>query len=106
MLLVTGARRGEVLALRWINLDLTTGILTIRHSASEEGGGAIVEDTKTHQSRRISLDAATVALLVEHRRQVSSRCAELGRGFDEQRFVFAYQPDHSRPCSPSGVTHR
>jgi integrase len=106
MLLVTGARRGEVLALRWINLDLATGILTIRHSVSEQGGAAIIKDTKTHQSRRISLDAATVALLIEHRQQVSSRCAELGTGFDEQRFVFSYQPDHSRPCSPSGVTHR
>ena len=26
--------------------------------------------------------------------------------FDAQHFVFSYQPDHSRPCSPSGVTHR
>jgi integrase len=106
MLLVTGARRGEVLALRWINLDLATGILTIRHSVSEQGGAATIKDTKTHQSRRISLDAATVALLLEHRQQVSSRCAELGSGFDEQRFIFSYEPDHSRPCSPSGVTHR
>jgi integrase len=60
MLLVTGARRGEVLALRWDNLDLTTGILTIRHSVSEQGGTTTIKGTKTHQSRRISLDAATV----------------------------------------------
>ena len=38
--LVTGARRGEVLALRWEHLDLTTGVLTIRHSVSEQRGGA------------------------------------------------------------------
>jgi integrase len=75
MVLVTGARRGEVLALRWINLDLATGILTIRHSVSEQGGAAIIKDTKTHQSRRISPDAATVALLIEHRRQMSPSSA-------------------------------
>src|SRR5690242_18892127 len=27
-------------------------------------------------------------------------------GSDDQRFLFSYQPDHSRPCSPSGVSHR
>jgi integrase len=105
-LLVTGARRGEVLALRWENLDLATGILTIRHSVSEQGGTTAIKGTKTHQSRRISLDAATVALLTSHCEQLDARCAELGVRFDEQSFVFSYQPDHSRPCSPSGVTHR
>jgi integrase len=111
-LLVTGARRGEVLALRWENLDLTAGVLTIRHSASElrattsTKGTTAIKGTKTHQSRRISLDAATVALLTEHRRQLNTRCADLGIEFDERQFVFSYQPDHSRPCSPSGVTHR
>jgi len=47
-----------------------------------------------------------VALLTEHRNQMVARCAKLGAGFDERRFVFSYQPDHSRPCSPSGITHR
>jgi integrase len=106
MLLVTGARRGEVLALRWDNLDLTTGILTIRHSVSEQGGTTTIKGTKTHQSRRISLDAATAALLTEYRQQLIVRCADIGAHFDDQLFLFSYQPDHSRPCSPSGVTHR
>jgi integrase len=75
MLLVTGARRGEVLALCWEN-------------------------------RRMSLDAVTVALLSEHRQQLIVRCAELGARFDDQLFLFSYQPGHSQPCSPSGVTHR
>jgi hypothetical protein len=52
------------------------------------------------------LDATTVALLIDHRQQVITRCAEIGAEFDERQFLFSYQPDHSRPCSPSGVTHR
>ena len=98
-LLVTGARRGEVLALRWENLDLTAGILTIRHSVSEQGGATTIRGTKTHQSRRISLDAETVALLTQHRKQVMAQCAEIGAGFGDQRFIFSYQPDHTRPCT-------
>jgi integrase len=105
--LVTGARRGEVLALRWEHLDLTTAVLTIRHSVSEQrGGSTTIKGTKTHQSRRISLDAQTMALLIEHRERVIARCAAIGAGFDDLRFIFSYAPDHTRPCSPSAVTHR
>jgi site-specific recombinase XerD len=25
---------------------------------------------------------------------------------DDQAFVFSYEPDHSRPCNPDGVSHR
>jgi integrase len=105
--LVTGARRGEVLALRWEHLDLITGVLPIRHSVSEQRGGATtIKGTKTHQSRRISLDAQTLALLIDHRERVIARCTAIGAGFDDLRFIFSYAPDHTRPCSPSAVTHR
>jgi integrase len=106
LLLVTGARRGEVLALRWENLDLATGVLAIRHSVSAQGGTPTIKDTKTHQSRRISLDAATVAMLSEHRVRVVEECGKAGAEFTDQLFVFSYQPDRARPCNPSGVTHR
>ena len=62
MLLVTGARRGEVLALRWENVNLASGVLTIRHSVSQLGGTTTIKGTKTHETRRIALDAETVAL--------------------------------------------
>jgi integrase len=106
LLLVTGARRGEILALRWEDLNLGTGVLTIRHSVDSQRGPSTIKDTKTHQSRRISLDAATVVLLIEHHERVVARCAEILAAFNEQLFVFSYQPDHARPCNPSGVTHR
>jgi integrase len=104
--LVTGARRGELLALRWEDVDLTKGVLTIRHSLSERGGAAVVKDTKTHQMRRISLDEATAELLNEHKKRGSQRCDAIGASLDETCFVFSYAEDQRRPCSPSGVTHR
>lgn len=104
--LVTCARRGEILALRWEHLDVAAGVVMIRGSASEQDGTTTIKSTKTHQSRRISLDAATLTLLVEHRERVIPRCNDIGAGFDEQRFIVSCSPDHSRPGSPSGVTHR
>ena len=47
-----------------------------------------------------------MALLIEHRERVIARCTEIGAGFDDLRFIFSYAPDHTRPCSPSAVTHR
>ena len=104
--LVTGARRGELLALRWENVDLAGGVLTIRHSLSERGGAARVKDTKTHQMRRISVDEATVELLTDHKKRTTRSCDAIDAPLDEDAFVFSYAPDNRRPCSPSGVTHR
>ena len=104
--LVTGARRGELLALRWEDVDLSGGTLTIRHSLSERAGAAVMKDTKTHQMRRVSLDEATVELLEAHKKAAAQQCDAIGAAFDDDCFVFSYAPDCRRPCSPSGITHR
>ena len=61
--MVTGARRGELCALRWDRLDFTTGLLQIRTSIAQQGATTWEKDTKTHQQRRITLDPQTLALL-------------------------------------------
>lgn len=78
LVMVTGARRGEVLALQWLDLHLTTGILEIRRAYTHRGGNKLIKDTKTHQIRRISLDDETVQLLAEHRIRYDERMQELG----------------------------
>ena len=65
--MVTGARRGELLALRWHDLHLDQGVLEIRRNFTHRNGKAREKDTKTHQMRRISLDPGTVELLATHR---------------------------------------
>ncbi len=106
MTLVTGARRGELLALRWDDVDLPSGMLTIRHGLAVHGGRTVVKDTKSHQMRRISLDAATVDLLVEHKKVSARQCDDVGSALTEDSYVFSYAADKTRPCSPSGITHR
>src|SRR3954447_419976 len=67
LVMVTGMRRAEVLALRWSDVDLSTGMLAIRRNYVRARARGIEKDTKTHQMRRISLDRETVAMLEEHR---------------------------------------
>ena len=67
LVMVTGMRRGEVLALRWSDADLIAGMLAIRRNYVRSQARGIEKDTKTHQMRRISLDPQTVAVLSDHR---------------------------------------
>jgi integrase len=76
--LASGMRRGELLGLRWADVDLDKGMISVRQqlvaSVSYE---ARIEDVKTASSRRtIALDPETVAVLrAWKRRQLEDRMA-------------------------------
>lgn len=106
LVMATGMRRAEVLALRWSDVDLMTGMLAIRRNYVRSGRGGIEKDTKAHQMRRIALDEETVAVLVEHRRRYEARARALGVEPTGQAFLFSHQPLCDAPSDPSAVTHR
>ncbi|MGI8658722.1 MAG: tyrosine-type recombinase/integrase, partial [Candidatus Limnocylindria bacterium] len=49
---VTGLRQGELLGLRWSDIDLATGTLTVRHALQRVNGRLELVETKTPRSRR------------------------------------------------------
>jgi len=80
----TGMRRGEALSGRWRDLDAGAAAVRVRRSAGivrEFGEGAeIVEgDTKTHKPRVIDLDAGTLAVLAQHKRERGEMALQLAR---------------------------
>jgi integrase len=99
---VTGARRGEMVALRWNNLDLATGVMEVRRNYV----WGREKDPKNHQMRRLSIDAATVELLREHQAECEKTFALVGEQLDPSSFVFSAAPDRSRPRDPSSMSHR
>jgi integrase len=103
---ITGARRGELVALAWEHVDLISGLLTIRRNLVRRNGRTVLKDTKTHQMRVIKLDQDTVAILAAHKERARARCEEIGTTLDDSAFVFSYSPDHRRHCDPDGITHR
>jgi integrase len=62
-------RRGELLALKWRDIDFTQNMLQVRRIFTREPGNRYVEsDTKTKKSRRsILLAPMAVELLKKHR---------------------------------------
>ncbi|MER7421015.1 tyrosine-type recombinase/integrase [Micromonospora peucetia] len=105
--MTTGARRGELCALRWHHLDLTAGVLTLRRSAYLDEHGELREkDTKTHQQRRIALDPETIKVLRELYGRYLDRLAQLDVEANPPDFVFSPEPDNSRGYRPDTITQR
>src|SRR4051812_24856127 len=68
LLVMTGMRRGEVLGLRWKDVDLAAGRVAVRQTLIEVAYGTHFGEPKTKRSRRsVSIDQVTVAALAEHR---------------------------------------
>jgi integrase len=92
--MTSGARRGELCALRFDRLDLNRAVLSIRTSIAQDGGETWEKGTKTHQQRRITLDQTTVALLGAYLRRCDADAADLGIGLSPRDRLFSSAPDH------------
>src|SRR5690606_36925249 len=100
----TGARRGELCALRWKHIDLDKRRVTIAHSMAEVGGELIEKDTKTHQVRKVTIDEETAAVLVAHREGCEELAAKCGAKVSTSSFLFSHEVDFSKPWRPNYAT--
>jgi len=67
--LQTGMREGEICGLKWEDVDLKQGFLTVKYALQRINGKLILKDTKTAKSKRtIALMDYTVQALKEHKR--------------------------------------
>ena len=83
-----GLRKGELLGLKWEDLDLEVGTLQVRRSLSEARSGRIFEAPKSGKGRSIRLTRQAVRALREHRkRQLEERMKRAGL-WQEHGLVF------------------
>jgi integrase len=97
----TGVSRGELLGLRWFDLDLENGRASIVQTVIPTGGKRweIKPSTKDGGSRQIALDATTVAALEAHKeRQLGEREA-WGEAYDDHDLVFTRE--NGEPLDPN-----
>jgi integrase len=101
----TGLRRGELLGLRWQDVDLDAGHLRVERTLEQtKRGGLLFKAPKTKYGRRlVTLPPLTVTLLREHRRAQLEQRIALGLGkAPADALVFAAWDGSTR--SPNGVT--
>ena len=104
LFLITGARRGEVLGLKWSKVDFDKYRVHICNNILYSVERGIYEDTpKTSESTRfVSLPAETMHLLRQYRAWQSTERLRLGEYFQDQGFVFSQ--DNGKPMHPDSVT--
>lgn len=100
----TGLRRGELLALRWQNIDLEKGMLYVTQTLTvTQQQGLIFKTPKTGKSRRsVTLPPSAVEALREHRRRQTEERLRLGPVWQDHDLVFP-GPD-GRPWHPDTFT--
>lgn len=101
----TGMRRGEVLGLKWEDVDLDARRLSVRRALTTVAYELRFSDVKTENARRtIDLDPRTVEVLRTWRRRQHEERLLLGPDYRDDGLVFA-QPDGT-PLHPEAVSTR
>lgn len=103
----TGARRGEICALRWSDVDLDGRVVTVRRSvAKETGSGAVLRQTKTGAAGRVAIGEQATAVLRQllHYRRETALAA--GEELPVDAFVWSQDVLGSRPTYPDTMTAR
>jgi integrase len=100
----TGMRRGELLGLRWKDVDLDKAVVRVRQQLVSVDGVLRFETPKTQDTSRrtISVDASVVEALRAQRKAQAAELLSAGRDRQDHGLVFT-APDGS-PLSPGAIT--
>lgn len=102
--LATGMRRGEVLALRWKNIDLDRKTLRVTQSLEQTKKGLRFKDTKTSKARAIRLPAYAVEELRRLKRQQAEELLAVGIRQTGETLVCCRAD--GEPLQPRSLTHQ
>jgi integrase len=96
-----GLRRGEIVALRWRNIDVAAGQLAVVQSAEQTKAGIRYKEPKSGRARTLALSATVVAELKAHRILQAQELLRVGKRLSDNDFVVA-QADGS-PLRPHSL---
>jgi integrase len=99
VLIVTGLRRGEGVGLRWSDVDLERGVISVQHALISVDYGVISAEPKTARGRRsVALDPITVEVLRQHRQRQLADQDTAGPLWTATGYVFTRE--HGQPYHP------
>lgn len=105
--MTTGARRGEMCALRRSHIDLARSEIHVCRAVYVEDDRRLEEKpTKTGQDRFVPLDDDTVTVIRELLERADQRASDIGLEVPPDAYVFSPVPDGSVPPRPPTATQR
>ncbi len=84
----TGLRRGELLGLRWADVDVATGTLKIRQSLQRAGGELVFKAPKSSKERVVKVPATLCEALRKHHAEQAAAKLERGPKYLDEDLVF------------------
>ena len=105
LVLFTGMRRSELLALRWCDADLIMSEVSVSRSLHHlRDGNIVIRQPKTAKARRqVALPPSATLILNEHKEKKALECAMLGMSLKDDSLIFC-QVD-GKPLLPDTVSH-
>jgi len=103
LIALRGLRRGETAGLRWSDLDLDAGTLTVTGQLQQLGGRLVAGPPKSDAGRRaIALDKTTIVALREHQAQQQTERNAAGTRWTQTGYVFTNRT--GKPVAPDRMT--
>jgi integrase len=102
---VTGARRGELCALRWSDVDWQRRTLTLARSLTVISQQANEGPTKTHQRRDVAIDDALGAFISQRQDEQRAYAETVGVELVNDPYLLSRSSDGAMPCLPGGLAH-
>jgi integrase len=103
LLATLGLRRGELLGLRWQDVDLANGRIAVRHTRVMVAGKPAMAEPKTAKGRRsLTLAPEVLDALRAHRAQQAAERLSLGAGYTDSGLVIT--TEDGRPMHPETLS--
>ncbi|WP_084665658.1 site-specific integrase [Thermanaeromonas toyohensis] len=102
----TGMRQGELLGLRWQDIDMTAGVAYVRQILQKLPGQPVMfKEPKTQAGKRqVVLSPAVIDILKAAKKQQAENRLRLGQAYQDYGLVFCRE--NGLPLDPFTVTHR
>ena len=101
--IITGCRRGELVALEWSDINFSSGTITVSKSAFiRKGQPPGIKDTKSHKTRKVSVSPYCLEMLQHLRTEQSEKRLKLGTAWNGDNWVFIQ--DNGLMMYPSSPT--
>lgn len=102
LMIVTGCRRGEIMGLKWQNIDFEHRIIHICETLLASDSGVYTDTPKTAESDRyINIPPETIALLRQHRAEQNRHRLVVGDHWENGNYVFTQE--FGQPMHPDSV---
>jgi integrase len=87
--MASGARRGELLALQWSDIDWASCVLTVSKSLEQTAAGLRVKATKSKKPRRFQLSQSAITALKFHQEQQQEHRRLFSSDYQDRGLIFA-----------------